>query len=120
MAEFNVNGKTYEVPEDLTFGEMCDAENYFGVDFNNVQKSGVRLSAALLWIAMTRKDKTVTVEDVRGLSSDVLASLAEDLGVDADPPPSEKPSESSEPQSSGSTNGSDDSANVPSPTGIPS
>jgi hypothetical protein len=111
-----VNNKEYAFPpSDLTLGEMCDAEQYFGVDFNAGSQSGMRMTAALLWIAIRRQDKTVTVDDVRDLDPQVFAELAGDNGN----PPTSEPSVSSEPPSSASTTNSDGSALDPPASGSP-
>ncbi len=97
MAEagsFKVWGKSYNLPTDLTFGEMCDAEDSFGVEFSNPDKSSVRMAAAMMWIAIRRQDPTVDVEDIRALPISVFESIiSED---DADPP-------TSTPESNGSS-----------------
>lgn len=85
MGDFTVNGKPYAFPENLTLGEMCDAERYFGVEFGNATASGIRLAAALIWIAISREDDSVTVDDIRALPPEVLAEAAK--AVDASPPP---------------------------------
>jgi hypothetical protein len=96
-----VNGKEYAFPPtSLTLGEMCDAEQYFGVDFNQAAQSGMRMIAALLWITIRRDDKTVTVDDVRGLDPQVFDQLA--AAGDAGPP-TPGGSGSSGPPSNGST-----------------
>jgi hypothetical protein len=98
--EIKVNGKPYEYPPDqLTLGEMCDAEQHFGVDFNAGPQSGMRLAAALLFIVIRRQDKTVTVEDVRNLDPAIFEALVE---ADASPPPTDEPNGSSEPSPSDS------------------
>jgi hypothetical protein len=79
-----VNGREIVYPPaDLTMGEMCDAENYFGVDFSDPERSGMRLAAALLYSAIKRVDRTVTVQDIRDLDPEILGQLAEG---DASPP----------------------------------
>ena len=116
---FRVNGREYPMPTDLTLGEMCDAERYFGVEFGENATSGMRMAAALLWIAIQREDKSVTVDDIRELPLDVFA---EAMG-DASPPPpgndsgSNENSESSGDDSETSGNGRVDD---PSFTGVPS
>jgi hypothetical protein len=118
--KFVVNGKEYPVPEDLTLGEMCDAERFFGVEFGNNASSGFRMASSLLWIAIQREDPTVTVEDVRALPPEVFAAFAEEesrppkIGAGA----SEKPA--SGPRSgAGSSNGGVDPADVLQATGQP-
>jgi len=100
MAEpgsFKVHGKEYNLPTDLTTGEMCDAETEFGVEFGNTQSSGVRMAAAMIWLAIRRVDPKVTVEDIRSLPIDVFESF---MGED-DPAPLD-PSTSSTSTTSGS------------------
>jgi hypothetical protein len=119
-----VNGREYAFPPtDLTLGEMCDAEQYFGVDFAAGSSSGMRMTAALLWITIKRTDATVTVDDVRSLDPNVFAELE---GGDANPPqesssaqPPPEPSESSGPPSNGSPEPSAGSALAPSLSGRP-
>lgn len=82
---FQVNGKTYSLPTEFTLGEMCDAEKHFGVELNNQASSGARLAAALIWIAISRDDPTVTPEDIRDLPTSVLETFADE--GDASPPP---------------------------------
>lgn len=120
MAEtkFNVNGRDYDVPTDLTLGEMCDAERFFGVEFGNNETSGVRMAAALLWVAVSRVDKTVTVADIRALDPEVFTSLG---GGDALPPASGA-AESASPETSGdaSSSAGDVPAETHGATGTPS
>ena len=88
-AKFIVNGKEYLFPTDLTLGEMCDAETYFNVEFGNNETSGMRMAAALLWIAIKRSpdplDASVTVEDIRALPPEVFTRFEKEQG-DASPP----------------------------------
>jgi hypothetical protein len=85
QTRLRVNGREILFPPaDITLGEMADAENFFGVDFGNPDKSGVRLMIALLYTAIKRIDQTVTVQDVRDLDPGILEQLAE--GDDAGPP----------------------------------
>lgn len=105
---FIVNGKTYEFPESLTMGEMCDAELHFGVEFGNNRTSGMRMIAAMLWIAVTRKDPSVTVDDIRALPPEVFESfkgLEDDAG-----PPEDKPDRND--SSGGTSNGTGDDRDV--------
>ena len=97
-------------------GEMADAENFFGVEWGQPERSGMRITAAFLWIALKRKDPTVTVDDIRNLDPAVLQQL--ETGGDTNPPTAATPgsSEPSEPTSSGSSAGSEPD---PSPTGLP-
>ena len=74
-AMFRVDGREYEIPGDLTLGEMCDAEQFFGVEFGQAATSGMRMAAALLYIAIRRVDPSVTVEDVRNLPPEVFANM---------------------------------------------
>ena len=117
MARIKVNGREIEFPpEDLTMGEMCDAEDHFGVMWDKPNRSGIRLTAAMLWIAIRRVDSSVTVDDVRKLDPAILRQLEGD-----DSPPAEEPgsSESSVSGESSSSNGSESSDSDPSPTGGP-
>jgi hypothetical protein len=82
---FEVNGRAYEFPESLSMGEMCDAELYFGVEFGSKRTSGIRMVAAMLWVAISRVDSTVTVEDIRALPAEVFETFA-NLEDDAGPP----------------------------------
>ena len=66
-------------------GEMCDAEENFGVEFGNDRTSGVRMVAAMLWIAISRVDPTITVEDIRALPPEVFETFA-GMEDDAGPP----------------------------------
>lgn len=111
-----VDGREYPFPPDnLNLGEMCDAENYFGVDFNTVERSGVRFAAALLYIAVRRERPDVTVDDIRRLPPDLFQQLA---GGDADPqPPSSEGSNG--PTSNASTESSDGSGPAPPSSGSP-
>lgn len=87
MAEtgsFKVHGREYNLPTDLTMGEMCDAEKEFGVEFGNTERSGVRMASAMMWIAIRRVDPSVTVDDIRSLPIDVFESM--EAGADAGPP----------------------------------
>jgi hypothetical protein len=85
QTRLRVNGREILFPPaDITLGEMADAENFFGVDFGNPDKSGVRLMIALLYTAIKRIDQTVTVQDVRDLDPGILEQLAQ--GDDAGPP----------------------------------
>ena len=81
-----VNGKEYPFPPlNLDLGEMCDAEQFFGVDFNAGLQSGMRMAAALLWITIRREDPTVTVDDVRKLPPEIFEALGGDAGPPAEP-----------------------------------
>jgi hypothetical protein len=70
-------------PAQLTMGEMCDAEDLFGVDWMHPERSGMRITIALLFIAIRRVDATVTPGDVRDLDPTILEQLT---GGDASPP----------------------------------
>ncbi len=114
---FKVWGKDYNLPTDLTMGEMCDAEREFGVEFSNVERSGVRMAAAMMWIAIRRVDPKVDVEDIRLLPIDVFEGFIEE--DDALPPVNGSTLESS--GSSGETS-SENGGNQDSflePTGVP-
>ena len=116
---FQVNGKEYPIPADLTLGEMCDAERYFGVEFGENATSGVRMASALLWITIRRDDPTVTVDDIRNLPMDVFADIT---GGDAGPPAETISALAAKNGSSGV--GSEQPTATPeadpSPTGVPS
>lgn len=102
---FEVNGKRYSLPTDLTFGEMCDAERYFGVEFgSDLSASSMRMVAALVWVAVKREDASVTVEDIRDLPASTFESFL--AAGDAGPPRSES-SDDSEPSGESSANGGD-------------
>jgi hypothetical protein len=114
---FVVNGKEYDVPEDLTLGEMCDAERYFGVEFGTTtaNTSTVRMAAALLWVAVKRQDDTVTIDDIRALPPDVFKVAEGDAG-----PPAlsvVEPNDSNATSGNGSNGGGGDPARIPAPTG---
>jgi hypothetical protein len=115
---FKVSGREYPLPTELTLGEMCDAERFFGVEFGNNASSGIRMAAAMLWIAITRVDPTVTVDDVRALPPDVFEGFGEG---DALPPVSD----AEENASSGTSgealkNGGGDLGEIPEAIGQPS
>ena len=100
---FEVNGKRYSLAADLTMGEMCDAEQFFGVSFGDPDaKPSIRLAAALMFLSIRRQDPTVTVEDIRSLPADVFESFlaAGDAG-----PPAEENSESNASSGEPSANG---------------
>jgi hypothetical protein len=122
MAEpkFIVNGKEYAFPTDLTLGEMCDAETYFNVEFGNNETSGMRMAAALLWIAIRRGDDSVTVDDIRALPPEVFRRFEKEQ-TDARPPDSEAGKHgSAETSGSDSRNGGGDPADARVATGQPS
>ena len=116
---FEVNGRRYPVPTNLTLGEMCDAEQFFGVEFGENATAGVRMAAAMVWIAVRRVDASVTVDDIRDLPPDVFESVESD---DARPPDEATAVATS---SSGSTSGdgsvttSDDRETIPAISGVP-
>jgi hypothetical protein len=118
---FVVNGTTYPVPDDLTLGEMCDAERFFGVEFGTVATgaSNVRLMTALLWIAVRRQDANVTIDDIRNLPPDVFTNAMAD-GVGPPAPAADASSGSSETSGADSRNGGGDPAAIPEPSGAPS
>jgi hypothetical protein len=111
---FTVNGKNYNLPTDLTMGEMCDAEQHFGVEFGKPDQSNVRMAAAMMFIAIRREDPSVTPEDIRELPLDVL----EKLGTDA-VPPVESSSGWSERSGGVSSRDGDDPDADPEPIGSP-
>lgn len=118
-AAFRVNGVDYEIPSDLTLGEMCDAEKFFGVEFGNNETSGVRMAAAMLWIAIARVDKTVTVADVRALPPDVFESFNA-AGDDVPPPSAADASDSAAITGGDLNNGGDGQDGTLEVTGAPS
>lgn len=117
---FRVNGKDYPMPSDLTLGEMCDAEQFFGVEFGSQATSGVRMAAALLWIAIKREDESVTVADIRELPPEVFATLTESDASPPEPKPDARPSGLSAKSGSVLSNGSVDLDASPALTGHPS
>jgi hypothetical protein len=117
---FVVNGQEYEVPTDLTLGEMCDAERYFGVEFGtDGNSSNVRMAAALLWVAVKRQNDTVTIDDIRALPPEVFKTAGED-DASPPPPPEEKPNGSSGTSGGDSLDGGGDPARIPAAIGRPS
>lgn len=82
-SSFKIDGREYEVPEEFTLGEMCDMEQHFGVRFG--EETGVRMVAAMLYVAIRRVDATVTIDDIRSLSPEVLGELSAEVAPD-DPP----------------------------------
>lgn len=66
MSKVTVKGVAYDLPEDLTFGESCDIESVTGQPLGGA--NGFRRTAALVWIAMRRRDKSMTWEQVRELN----------------------------------------------------
>ena len=82
---FEVNGKRYSLVTSLTMGEMCDAEQFFGVTFGDANAgTSLRMAAALMFISIRREDPTVTVEDIRDLPIEVFESFV--AAGDALPP----------------------------------
>jgi hypothetical protein len=118
-AMFEVNGKRYPIPTSYTLGEMIDAERYFGVEFNEDNSGGIRMAAALLWIAMRREDPRVTVEQIRELPPDVFA--IPEVEDDARPPEPQIPSSDMSSRSSGESSdvSSEDSSSAPRTVGVP-
>jgi hypothetical protein len=114
---FIVNGKEYPVPSEFTLGEMCDAEQYFGVEFGAETGTGMRFAAAALYIAIRRVDPTVTVEDIRALPPEVFATAAGDASPPETPEPAGSSNESSDSSGESSSNGGGDLVDVPVPTG---
>jgi hypothetical protein len=115
-AKFVVNGKEYPIATDLTLGEMCDAERYFGVEFGNNATSGVRMSAAVLYFSIRRVDDSVTVDDVRALPPDVFNAFGEAPESD---PQNEDVTEKNDGSGGSSPDGGDAQDNSQSPTGPP-
>lgn len=117
---FKVNGRVYQIPTDLSLGEMCDAEREFGVEFGNQQTSSVRMLAALLWLAIRRVDDSVSADDIRDMPADVFADL-DGIGDEAASPPAggAEPNETPDGSGASSSNGSADLDNVPAPIGHP-
>lgn len=116
---FKVNGHEYPMPTDLTLGEMCDAERFFGVAFGSDEQAGMRMAAALLWIAIRRVDATVTVDDVRGLPADVFAEFAKDEAATVPPENAADANGRSERSGGNSSTDSDSPDAVLVPTGPP-
>jgi hypothetical protein len=115
QVRFRVNGKDYPMPTELSLGEMCDAERFFGVEFGNNASSGIRMAAAMLWIAIKRVDPDVTVDDIRELPTDVFEGFGE---VDESPPVSDaEETDTSGSSGDDSRNGGDDLASFPEPIG---
>jgi len=112
---FEVNGRRYGIVQDLTLGDMADAERYFGADFSDVNAgSSMRMAAALIWLSIRREDPTVTVEDIRELPSDIFSSfIAKGDAV----PPAVGPGDSSDSSGSPSSNGGDHPDEIQPPTG---
>ena len=126
VPKFVVNGVEYPVPEALTLGEMCDAEQQFGVEWGEVKTSGIRMAAALLWVAVHRVDESVTVADIKALPAEVFAAVKDtsdafppELAAPSEPGSGSEPSGANEPSGAASTNGSDDPESIPSPIGLP-
>jgi hypothetical protein len=115
MAEgmFLVNGKEYPVVSDLTMGEMCDAEQLFGVEFGNPDRSGVRMMAALLWVSIHRVDDSVTVEDIRALPPETFKDFKDASEVKENPPLELVEDEKNVSSGGSSTNGGVDPEDVP-------
>jgi len=120
---FVVNGKEYPVPEKFDLGEMCDAENLFGVNFEDPVASRMRMITATLYIAIRRVDPTVTVEDIRAIDPEELfaAMKVQAESTPPSPPPSsEEPTSTKSISGSGSANGGGDPDKLPLATGQPS
>lgn len=68
MAKIQVNGVEYELPEedDLTLGEIADIEDVCGQGYD-LSQPGSKVMLAMTYVAMRRKDPTVTLEDVRSV-----------------------------------------------------
>jgi hypothetical protein len=118
---FVVNGKEYPVPEKFDLGEMCDAENFFGVNFEDPGASRMRLITATLYIAIRRVDPSVTIDDVRAIDpEDLFAALQvqADAVPPSPPPSSDEPSSTSDTSGSGSANGGGDPDKLPLATGM--
>lgn len=111
---FTVNGKNYNLPTDLTMGEMCDAEQHFGVEFGKPDQSSVRMAAAMIYISIRREDPTVTPDDIRELPLDVLEKLGADVI-----PPAESRSESNGHSGESLSLAGDDPDGNHEPTGSP-
>lgn len=114
---FEVNGKRYSLATNLTMGEMCDAEQFFGVSFGDPNAGmSIRMAAALMFISIRRQDPSVLVEDIRDLPAEVFESwLAEgDVG-----PPAEENSGASEHSGLASGNGGVSQGDLPENTGSP-
>jgi hypothetical protein len=66
-----VNGKEYPIPDSFTLGELADMEKITGQGYDLAQ-GGVLGTLALAYIAVSRVDPRVTVDDLRGLGEDEL------------------------------------------------
>jgi hypothetical protein len=73
------------------------------------------MAAALLWVAISRQDSSVTIDDIRALPPDVFKTTEDDAG----PPdlPAAEPNGSSETSGDASSNGGEDPARIPAATG---
>ncbi len=106
---FVLNGKEYPIPDSFTIGEMCDAERYFGVEFGENSTVGARMMAAMMWIAVRREDKTVTVDDIRNLPADAFQA------VEGDARPPEIPASNGNGDAKKSSSGDSSTADSASP-----
>lgn len=89
---FEVEGVEYEIPDRFTLGELADIEEITGQAYDP-EKSGARMTLAIVYIAMRQKDPTVKLADVRGFDMGELV-FPEDAEEETSPPgqePSETP-----------------------------
>ncbi len=113
---FTVYGKEYSIPEDFNIGEICDAEEQFGVVLGDSTKLGVRAAAAMMWIAIRRQDPTVTVEDIKAMPLDIFQSV---ITEDEESPLGQPTVESSTSSGGSSTLNGETSDTDPVATGVP-
>lgn len=93
MAQIDVNGRKYDVPESYTYRELGLIKRLSGVragEISEALKAGdAEVVAALAIIAMRRAGEDVAEDDV--LDMDVSAITFDDDGDDEDPTPAEGP-----------------------------
>ena len=89
-ARFELDGQTLEFKlDDLTFGEVEFVEEYFGCPLDLVPWESGRGSLIGAYLAMHRKDKKVTLDDLRPIKIAVLKRVGDnEQGDDAEDPPS--------------------------------
>jgi hypothetical protein len=78
MAGFRINNKTYEIPDDITLDEMCDAEEVFNKNFGERTTVTTKM---LIWIAVRRQGDQLEPEEIGGLKASAF-----DVEGDAVPP----------------------------------
>ena len=101
-----VAGQEYPVPDSFTLGELADMEKITGQGYD-LGKGGTLGTLALIYVAVKRKDPTVSIDDIRGLGPD-------DIEVNQVDPPSigalpDAPNEKKQSSSEGSSPTSDGS-----------